>query len=307
MQEHSHSTKYSSRIQTLYRHILETVSRLYQRFVPSAVKQRRNVQYQKQQDIVIITTQVLGKLLGFTSERSWHAFLVSNLFTKEEFPERSRYHRLAKQVRVWVKWFRVCIVREYSLPSYTIIDSIPLPLCHSARMFHVKRMRDVADIGYCASKKFHYFGLKGHFQATNQGFVVSYVITAASVHDITATEELISQAPHRYTMGDKGYVGKQVQKRLQDSYGTHLIAQTRSNSKNPLPAGLASIVRKKRKQIETLFSGLCDVFHLTRIRATSVTGYELALDSILFAHTLLVKWSLEQTGEGTRWKEFIWN
>jgi hypothetical protein len=63
-------------------------------------------------------------------------------------------------------------------------------------------LREIADIGYCASKKEHYYGLKCSFQITNEGFVVGYVVSKASVHDIRLVEELIEQFPHPYVLAD---------------------------------------------------------------------------------------------------------
>ncbi|KYD13075.1 hypothetical protein B4168_4169 [Anoxybacillus flavithermus] len=34
-----------------------------------------------------------------------------------------------------------------------VVDSLPLELCHAARMYRVKRFQGIADIGHCASKK----------------------------------------------------------------------------------------------------------------------------------------------------------
>ncbi|KYD14491.1 hypothetical protein B4119_1541 [Parageobacillus caldoxylosilyticus] len=60
----------------------------------------------KQTDDVIIAIPVLEKLLGFTSERAWHRFVIGNLFTEESFPERSRYNRRYRSLRWTIKWIR---------------------------------------------------------------------------------------------------------------------------------------------------------------------------------------------------------
>jgi hypothetical protein len=61
----------------------------------------------------------------------------------------------------------------------------------------------------------------------------------------------------------------------------------------------------KAEQIETLFSGLLDcndTFHLTNIRSTSPLGFELALEGILPASTLLVYKDISSNGDGHRCK-----
>ncbi|WP_044639765.1 IS982 family transposase, partial [Risungbinella massiliensis] len=189
---------------------------------------------------------------------------------------------------------------------YTIVDSLPLPLCHSARSFRVKRLRGYADRGYCASKKEHYYGFKGSFHITNTGFIVGYVISRASTHDLSVLEELLDQSPHCIVLGDKGYVSEKVGQKLARK-GIQLLAMKRANSKNPHPVELTKFIRFRRKQIETLFSNLCDVFRIDQLKPNSLIGFELAIDTILFAHSLLVLWAIQDHGEGTKWRDQIFN
>lgn len=306
MQEHLRSTKFLYQVQKLFGRILQEVKHLYKIVVPWYIRQRRNIHLQKQHDTVIIAVHLLGKMLGFTSERMWHAFVQANLFSTQPFPERSRFHRRCRQLLQIIKWIRNFLIRRFTHQTcYTVIDSLPLPLCKSVRIPRVRRLREIADIGYCASKKEHYYGLKCSFQITNEGFVVGYVVSKASVHDIQLAEELVEQFPHPFVLADKGYVSEPLKEHLKGRFGIHFLVQPRSNSKRPFSKSLATWIRSKRKQIETLFSGLIDTFHLTDIRSNSPLGFELALEGILLAHTLLVYWAISSNGDGHRWKEQI--
>jgi len=66
-------------------------------------------------------------------------------------------------------------------PAYAVVDSLPIDRCHSARIHRVKRFRRIADIGYCASKKIAFDGVKLHLQVTDQGLPMGYVVTKAFV------------------------------------------------------------------------------------------------------------------------------
>jgi len=308
MQEHLHFTTPLPQVQKLFHHILKEVKRVYDVVIPIEIRQRRNIDLQKQQDVVIIAVCILGKMLGFTSERSWHSFVKANLFHGKPFPERSRYHRCCRQLTQVIKRIRNELVQKSPEDTnYSIIDSVPLPLCRNARIPRVRKMKDIADRGYCASKKEYYYGLKGSFQVTAEGFVTNYVISKASTHDVKVTEELIEPYPHSYILADKGYVSLPLRDQLKENLGVHLLAQPKSNSKRPFSKSLSKLVSSKRKQIETLFSGLIDVFHLTRIRAMSSIGFELALECILLAHTLLVHSAISSHGNGMRWKSLIFS
>lgn len=306
MQEPFHSTTSLPQIQKRFNEILKEVKRVYKSIIPLNIRQRRNVNLQKQSDEMIIASCVFGKMLGFTSERAWYDFVRNNLFAGQPFPERSRYHRCCRNLMPVIKQIRSDLVGQFSKqPCYTIIDSMPLPLCHSARIPRVRRMKDIADIGYCAAKRQYYYGFKGSFQVTDEGFVINYVASKASVHDVKVTEELVESHSHPYILADKGYVSESLRERLKQNLGIHLLAQPKSNSKRPFSKSLTTLVRSKRKQIETLFSGLIDVFHLTSIRAMSLIGFELALEASLLAHTLLVHWAISFNGKGCCWKSLI--
>ncbi|ANB56713.1 hypothetical protein GFC29_3225 [Anoxybacillus sp. B7M1] len=84
MQEHFHFTTDRAKLQKQYGSILCFVSAPL-----SSIQihlQRRNRHLLKQKDEVIIAVHVLGKLLGFTSERAWHRFVIGNLFSKDLVP-----------------------------------------------------------------------------------------------------------------------------------------------------------------------------------------------------------------------------
>ncbi|MED3768324.1 IS982 family transposase, partial [Geobacillus stearothermophilus] len=46
-------------------------------------------------------------------------------------------------------------------------------------------------------------------------------------------------------------------------------------------------IQQKRKVIETVFSVLVDHYRITGIRANSIIGFEVALDGILLAYSLV--------------------
>jgi hypothetical protein len=164
MQEHFHFTTDRVKLQKQYASILLFVSAQL-----SSIQihlQRRNRHLLKQEDEVIITVYVLGKLLGFTSERAWHRFVIGNLFSKDLFPERSRYNRRCRALGFAIKWMRHRLAKRRQHHAYAVVDSLPIELCHSARMHRAKRFCGIADIGYRASKKIACYGLKLHLQVT---------------------------------------------------------------------------------------------------------------------------------------------
>lgn len=98
--------------------------------------------------------------------------------------------------------------------TYTIIDSFPVPSCQSIRNHRAKVLRSIADIGYNATKKQWFYGLKGHFQVTNQGIVVSYSISSASIYDIRLVPELFDQYACSHVLADVGYLSQPTKRSI---------------------------------------------------------------------------------------------
>ncbi|MBB5325710.1 hypothetical protein HNQ34_002811 [Anoxybacillus tepidamans] len=52
-----------------------------------------------------------------------------------------------------IKWIRHELAKRGQHHAYAVVDNMPIELCHTARMYRVKRFQGIADIGLCASKK----------------------------------------------------------------------------------------------------------------------------------------------------------
>ncbi|SFA40976.1 hypothetical protein SAMN05192569_1002222 [Parageobacillus thermantarcticus] len=77
---------------------------------------------------------------------------LGNLFSKALFPERS-HNRRCRALGFAIKWIRRQLAKRGQHRAYTVMDSMPIELCHSPQMYHTKRFRGIADIGYCASNQ----------------------------------------------------------------------------------------------------------------------------------------------------------
>ncbi|KJE28164.1 transposase DDE domain protein [Geobacillus kaustophilus] len=171
--------------------------------------------------------------------------------------------------------------------AYAVVDSMPIELCHAARMHRVQRFQGIADIGYCASKKQWCYGFKLHLQVTDQGLPMGCVVTEASCHDRNAAETVMVQIPHPYNLGDKGFISSDLQKKLYEEYQIAFWTPSRKNQKHRPSEAWEKWIKQKRKVIETVFSVLVDPYRITEIRANSITGFEVALDGILLAYSLV--------------------
>ena len=57
-----------------------------------------------------------------------------------------------------------------------ILDGFPIPVCHACRGHRCRTFRGEAAWGYCATKKEHFYGLRGHLVITLAGTAVAFTV-----------------------------------------------------------------------------------------------------------------------------------
>ena len=141
-------------------------------------------------------------------------------------------------------------------------------------------------LGYCASQKIHYYGYKLHVLCGLSGVIHSYELTKASVHDINYLQD-IKLVYHDCSifLGDRGYIGKEIQLDLFERAIIKQECHYRLNQKDWKPQFLP--FAKARKRIETDFSQLCDLFMIIRNYAKNTTGLFTRIIGKISAFTIL--------------------
>ncbi|MEG3250872.1 transposase [Streptococcus suis] len=133
-----------------------------------------------------------------------------NLFP-DNFPERSRFYRICQNLAQSIQRMRYFMVLDLCQTcSFGLIDSFPCALCHPIRNMRATLLSEVADIGYNATKKIHYYGLKFSVLVSDNGFPIDYVVTPASIYDGDVALELLENSPFPIVYGGKGYVDRQI-------------------------------------------------------------------------------------------------
>lgn len=131
--------------------------------------------------------------LGITSQR--HFYRICRLFPSGRLLERSRFNRRSRQLIWLVQFIRKAMNDRINPNDIVIIDSFPLPLCQPVRNHRASIFKGVADIGYNASKERWFYGFKIHMLVTLSDYILNYVVTYASVHDIKIVHDLIGRVP----------------------------------------------------------------------------------------------------------------
>lgn len=254
---------------TKYEKILEILKQFNQK--DCFLKQIRRPQLS---DIEILAIEMTAECLSIDSERQLFRVLPESLSTKIE---RSVYNRRRRKLFEFKEQTRKAL-SDQLIGSDTcfIVDSMPLEVCKLSRSHRSKICKEVFETapnkGYCASQKTHYYGYKLHAVCSSTGVFSSFELTQASVHDIHYLKNIKCDFSSCTMIADKGYLSADYQMDLFNSSRIRLEVPYRNNQKEKKPQPY--VFRKTRKQIETLFSQLCDQFMIRRNYAKSFDGFK---------------------------------
>lgn len=164
-------------------------------------------------------------------------------------------------------------------------DSFPVPVCQPIRNYRVKIFRGIADIGYKATKKIYYYGFKVHALVSDDGYLLDYAVTKASVHDAKETTELMINAHpiNHYLLGDEGYLGKDLAAELK-GMGYVLWTPYRKNMKGAKKHNNHQLMAIRRT-IESDFS-LLSYYNAENNRARSLAGFQQRLEIAILAYNM---------------------
>jgi hypothetical protein len=242
-------------------------------------------------DLEVISLNLTAEYMSIDSENL--LFKKLNSCHKDDFPlliDRTQYNRRKKHLFYYMDKIRKTMADKFiEHENYFIIDSMPLEICKISREKRVKICKEAyetsPDKGFCASQKMYFYGYKLHGIISLNGVFYSVDLTKASVHDNEILNDVKSQLSDSVLLGDKGYVGKEIQLDLFHSASIKLHTPMRSNQKEFRP--YPYLFRKSRKRLETMFSQLCDQFLIRRNYAKTFEGFRTRILSKITSLTII--------------------
>lgn len=172
-----------------------------------------------------------------------------------------------------------------------LLDSMPVIVAAQSRSGRAKAASQLCDKGYCASKKMYFYGVKLHglgqkvYARLPKPHLLE--ITPASVHDLTAAKEFLSDAHNMDIYCDKAFLDDEWDKELAER-NVRVIAPPKSVKGQSLDAAdrlFSSAVSRTRQAIESFFSWVQDK---TRIQSASKIRSKNGLISFIFARLAAV-------------------
>lgn len=175
-------------------------------------------------DEEVITIYIFGILHGFRNNKQIHQLIY--VYWKSWFPNLPKYstfnHRLNVVMSEFISFsdafihnFKTNIKNEENI---VVIDSMPIILARGSRSHKAKVAKDTASLGYCASKKLFYWGVKFHLFAE---YVKNSLpkprilnITGANEHDLSAVKDIFEDFENCKIIGDKAYINGEYKQNL---------------------------------------------------------------------------------------------
>jgi len=226
---------------------------------------------------------LFGHLQGFTSQRRIYNYFAAHW--RQWFPALPTYqafnhrlHLLTPAFELFIdNYLRAAGKRESLAAADRLIDSLPVMLAVGTRANRARVARQLADVGFCATKQIHYCGVKLHVVAARRlsklPLPERLFLSPASQHDLAALREFDPQLSACGLFGDKAYADSDTKATMQKR-GIYLVTpykRKRNEEETAVPILFNRFVASIRQPIESLFGWLIqrtDVQNASRVRST---------------------------------------
>jgi hypothetical protein len=209
--------------------------------------------------------------------------LIPNMLEKSRF--NRRLHGISMLMNDMFHQMGM-IIKEISDSTEYLLDSFPVPICDNIRIFNVKLIKSEELLGYIASKKRYFYGVRVQLLTTKGGIPVEFVFMPGSASDVRALNALpLNLPPGSEVYSDSAYTDYTAEDDLYESSQIELKVMRKKNSKRQDEPWNQYIKQCTRHYIETVFSSITCVFPKS-IHAVTYQGFLLKLEAFIFAFTL---------------------
>jgi hypothetical protein len=239
-------------------------------------------------DAEALTILVVGEWLGHHNDSDIHRH--AHLHWRDAFPDLPCLTSFGRQLAnlsavCQAAWQFLLHLLGVLHDDLYLADSFPLVSCKWGRAPQRKRLRDVGSIGYCATKKMWYFGLKGHLLIHHSGVIVGVALTPASEHDRPALDLLAGHGLCQI-LGDMAYLCKWWQEHMLQERGIRVVTRFKKNMADTNAPEDKHLLRTLRMKVETVNGQLQDRFGLARLWAQDEWHLQGRVMRKVLAHTL---------------------
>ena len=249
---------------------------------------------------------IFGHLQGLTSQRLIYDYFARHW--RHWFPALPSYQAFNRRLHQLTPAFELLIEeslltaakRENLSFADRLIDSLPVMLAVGTRSNRARVARQLADVGFCATKQIHYCGVKLHVIAARRlsklPLPERLFLSSASQHDLAALREMDANLSGCGLFGDKAYADTDLKSVLRERrvYLTTPYKRKRNEDETVVPRLLNRFVSRIRQPIESLFGWMIqrtDLQNASRVRSAQglmVHCYGKTGRSVFVAHVPLL-------------------
>ena len=241
-------------------------------------------------DSEVMTLMLASEYVPYPGELQFVGYIRANhhaLFPK--LLSQSQFNRRARNLRKLIEEIRRDWLLDYGVEAEThyLLDTKPIPVVGYKRSKKRSNFAGSASYGYCASRKFYYFGYKLVMITTMNGIPIAYDLVPANTDERKAAEAVLMNLQNATVIGDKGFIGAQWQSKIHEQTGNHLLTPKRTNQKIQHPAGFELLLNTIRERIEGVFHEIQNTGrHIERLLAKTVPGLVTRVAVKVTAHLL---------------------
>ena len=239
-------------------------------------------------DSEVITMEIVGEFLGKDTDTAvWRYFSQhwSNLF-----PQLGSRSNFAKHcTNLWKLKQSLQAILSKGMGAETDIlhmsDGFPIPVCHFKRAYFSQIFKGEAAYGHCASKGETYYGFKGNLVISSEGIITGMTVTSANIDERESLWEIVRNIKG-LVIADKGLVGENFQKEMQDQAEINVQTPSKSNMKAQLGKDANSWLISTRRLVETVIAQLSEQFNIEKVRARDLWHLTTRISRKILSHTV---------------------
>jgi hypothetical protein len=235
----------------------------------------------KLSDVEVLTMEIFGEQQGRHNDAAIHRYFAGHW--RHFFPDLGSYQAFARQCAALslIKQ-RILDLLFPARDTLHLVDGFPIPVCHACRGNRCRTFRGEAAWGYCATKKEHFYGLRGHRVIDLVGLAVAFTVTAATVDEREVVPNLYDKI-RGLLIGDKGFISGD----LKAEAAAHVIdLQTLLRKNMPDPRDPDTLARRMRirRAIETAIGKLSEMVAAQTTKARDLRGFANRMARKLLAY-----------------------
>lgn len=257
-------------------------------------------------DSEVITMEIVGEFLGRDCDKSIWAYFKSHwLHFFPKIPDRSNFVRQAANLHIIKRMLQENLAKDLGAfgDSLHIIDGLPMPVCKFARAHFSQIFKGDVAYGYCATKKEHYYGFRGHVVINSMGVVTAATFAKANIDERDVCPELVENT-QGLLLGDKGYIRPELTKELIWN-DLHLQTPLKDNMVDNRPKTFLSWMKGTRRLVETVIGQLTERFHIEKVRARDLWHQSSRFWRKLLAHTTSIKLCLSMGNGALQFEHLV--